>query len=80
MPVMDGLEAIRTIRGEEAASGRPRLPIVVVSANVAPEQLAASRTAGADGHVGKPIRPEELFTAISEAVRSGEGQAERQAG
>ena len=80
MPVMDGLEAIRAIRGEEAASGRPRLPIVVVSANVAPEQLAASRTAGADGHVGKPIRPEELFNAIAEAVRDGDSEAERQVG
>jgi signal transduction histidine kinase/ActR/RegA family two-component response regulator len=68
MPVMDGLEAIRTIRGEEASVGRPRLPIVVVSANVAPEHLAASSAAGADGHVGKPIRPEELFAAIAEAV------------
>jgi signal transduction histidine kinase/ActR/RegA family two-component response regulator len=72
MPVMDGLEAIRTIRGEEAASGRPRLPIVVVSANVAPEHLAASSAAGADGHVGKPIRPEELFSAIAEAVRGSD--------
>ena len=68
MPVMDGLEAIRTIRREEAASGRPRLPIVVVSANVAPEHLAASAAAGADAHVGKPIRPEELFGAIAGAV------------
>jgi signal transduction histidine kinase/CheY-like chemotaxis protein len=69
MPVMDGLEAIRTIRGEEASSGRPRLPIVVVSANVAPEHLAASSAAGADGHVGKPIRPDELVAAIAGAVR-----------
>ncbi len=68
MPVMDGLEAIRTIRREEAASGRPRLPIVVVSANVAPEHLAASAAAGADAHVGKPIRAEELFGAIAGAV------------
>ncbi len=77
MPVMDGLEAIRTIRGEEASSGRPRLPIVVVSANVAPEHLAASSAAGADGHVGKPIRPEELVAAIAGAVRdSGESLAQ----
>ncbi len=69
MPVMDGLEAIRAIRGEEASLGRPRLPIVVVSANVAPEHLAASSAAGADGHVGKPIRPEELVSAIAEAVK-----------
>ena len=78
MPVMDGLEAIRAIRGEEASSGRPRLPIVVVSANVAPEHMAASSAAGADGHVGKPIRPEELFSAIAEAVK-GEDEV-RQAG
>ena len=71
MPVMDGLTAIRAIRGEEAASGRPRLPIVVVSANVAPEHLAASHQAGADGHVGKPIRADELLAAIADAVRRG---------
>ncbi len=81
MPVMDGLEAIRTIRDEEASLGRPRLPIVVVSANVAPEHLAASSAAGADGHVGKPIRPEELFAAMAEAVNGGEElQAEAQTG
>ena len=80
MPVMDGLEAIRAIRGEEASSGRPRLPIVVVSANVAPEHLAASCAAGADGHVGKPIRPSELFSAIAEAVAGGEGQGLHRAG
>ena len=80
MPVMDGLEAIRTIRGEEASSGRPRLPIVVVSANVAAEHMAASSAAGADGHVGKPIRPEELFSAIAEAVGGVEGQGLRRAG
>ena len=71
MPVMDGLTAIRTIRGEEAESGRARLPIVVVSANVAPEQLTATRVAGADGHIGKPIRTEELVAAIAEAVSGG---------
>ncbi len=70
MPVMDGLDAIRAIRCEEASSGRPRLPIVVVSANVAPEHLAASTLAGADGHVGKPISPEELVSAIAEAVHA----------
>ena len=80
MPVMDGLTAIKCIRGEEAASGRPRLPIVVVSANVAPEHLAASRVAGADGHVGKPIRPHELVAAIAGAVKGGEEESQVQTG
>jgi signal transduction histidine kinase/AmiR/NasT family two-component response regulator len=75
MPVMDGLSAIRAIRNEEQASGRPRLPIVVLSANVAPEHLAASQTAGADGHVGKPIRLEDLSAAMNEAMQGGEDAA-----
>ncbi|OXE35581.1 MAG: hypothetical protein CGW95_12965, partial [Phenylobacterium zucineum] len=33
MPVMDGLEATRSIRAFELAQGRPRLPIVAMTAN-----------------------------------------------
>lgn len=64
MPVMDGLTAIREIRASEHG-GKPRAPIIVVSANTSPEDLAASSNAGADGHVGKPIRAEALFATIS---------------
>lgn len=63
MPVMDGLEATRRIRGlggEEA-----RVPIIALSANVLPEQIAEGRAAGMDAHVGKPIDPRELLTAIA---------------
>ena len=64
MPVMDGLSAIREIRAAEA-TGQPRAPIIVISANTSPEDLAASTNAGADGHLGKPIRAEALFATIS---------------
>jgi CheY-like chemotaxis protein len=64
MPVMDGLAAIREIRAAER-EGRQRAPIIVISANTSPEDLAASSNAGADGHVGKPIRAEALFATIS---------------
>jgi len=67
MPVMDGLQAIRAIRAEEAGRTTPRAPIVVLSANTSPDDRQASALAGADGHIGKPIRAEELFGAI-EAV------------
>ncbi len=69
MPVMDGLSAIRTVRAEEAMLGRPRLPMVVLSANVMPEHIAASTAAGADGHIGKPIRAMELLGAVSAALQ-----------
>jgi CheY-like chemotaxis protein len=70
MPVMDGLSATRAIRALEAAKGLPRLPIVVVSANVMREHVAASAEAGADDHVGKPVHASTLIKAVLEAVGS----------
>ena len=64
MPVMDGLTAIRAIRKAEGP-GLPRAPIIVISANTSPDDLRASDAAGADRHIGKPIRAEALFDAIS---------------
>jgi CheY-like chemotaxis protein len=64
MPVMDGLEAIRAIRAEEAASGRAATPVIVLSANTSPLDRQASAEAGADGHIGKPIRADDLLAAI----------------
>ena len=68
MPVMGGLDAIRAIRAEEAQTGRSATPVVVLSANTAPEDLTASAEAGADGHIGKPVRVQELFAAIEAAL------------
>jgi len=74
MPVMDGLSAIRAIRAEEARSDRARLPMIVLSANVMPEHLAASSAAGADDHIGKPIRAEDLVRAIDAALKGRAGE------
>jgi CheY-like chemotaxis protein len=68
MPVMDGLTAIQAIRAEEAGAGRAATPVVVLSANTAPEDRRASAAAGADGHIGKPICADELFAAIEAAL------------
>ena len=80
MPVMDGLSAIRAMRAEETALGRRRLPMVVLSANVMPEHLAASMAAGADGHIGKPIRAEELLGAVANAMNGVEADELLKAG
>jgi CheY-like chemotaxis protein len=68
MPVMDGLTAIRRIRAFEAAAQRPRMPIVVLSANVMTEHRQASAAAGADGHIGKPVSVEQLIAAVRDAL------------
>lgn len=67
MPVMDGLEAIREIRRTEAPA-QPRTPIIVISANASIEDREASAQAGADRHIAKPVRAEELFGVIAEVL------------
>lgn len=68
MPVMDGYTAIREIRRFEAATGRSRTPVLVISANVMANDIRASREAGADLHMGKPIVPVVLLERVADAV------------
>jgi PAS domain S-box-containing protein len=58
MPILNGLEATRDIRALGGAHAS--LPIVALTANVFPEQLAQCRDAGMDDCLGKPFGPEEL--------------------
>ncbi|HAT11977.1 MAG TPA: hypothetical protein DCS97_15665 [Planctomycetes bacterium] len=61
MPGIDGLEAVRRIRAEEW--GRT-MPIVVLTASVFAEQLAAVRLAGADEALPKPYRVEDIHQCL----------------
>jgi len=75
MPVMDGLEATRLIRQDEAASGKPRTPILMLSANALPEHRLAGELAGADGHVAKPITVSGLMGALNAVLEPAETAA-----
>jgi CheY-like chemotaxis protein len=70
MPVMDGLTATRRIREMEDAGGR-RIPIIAMTANVLPEQVARCLEAGMDDHIGKPIDPAALIETLSRWGPSG---------
>lgn len=65
MPVMDGLTAARQIREEERRRGRPRTPIIAVTANVYETDRLATRDAGMDGFVAKPITRQELAAVLT---------------
>jgi PAS domain S-box-containing protein len=60
MPGMDGIEAARAIRAGEARSGRPRTPIVALTADALEDGKKACREAGMDGFLTKPVDPAEL--------------------
>lgn len=68
MPVMDGMEAARAIRREEAAARRTRTPILALTANALSHQIEEYMAAGMDGHVAKPIEIEKLYEAICLAI------------
>jgi CheY-like chemotaxis protein len=65
MPVMDGFEATRQIRAFEAEQGRPRTPVIIVSANCLQEHVDAGVAAGADGHLAKPVSAAALIGALA---------------
>jgi CheY-like chemotaxis protein len=64
MPNMDGLTAARRIRAAAAPEAR-RVPIIAMTANVLPEQVARCLDAGMDDHLGKPISPTKLLEALN---------------
>jgi PAS domain S-box-containing protein len=60
MPGMDGIDATRAIRAQEAAAGRPRVPIVALTADALETGKRACQDAGMDGFLTKPVDPAEL--------------------
>jgi PAS domain S-box-containing protein len=75
MPVMDGLEATRTIRAFELHEARPPTPIVAVTANARSEDIAASRLAGCDEHLSKPLSKRALLDAIERLAGHATGDS-----
>jgi len=63
LPVRDGHELVREVRRLQPA-GRGLLPVVALTAFARPEDRARSLEAGFDEHLGKPLKPHALVTAI----------------
>ncbi|MDT8759422.1 ATP-binding protein [Sphingomonas psychrotolerans] len=78
MPVMDGLSATRAIRSH--GFGPDVLPILALTANAYPDDIAACLREGMQAHIAKPVQLQQLSIALSKwAAKSGVAQAsERQ--
>jgi CheY-like chemotaxis protein len=85
MPACDGYAATRAIRAE--GIGPEDLPIIALTANAFPEDIAEARSAGMQEHLAKPIAFATLAralqrwlpTRIVEAAPSALGQAQGRA-
>ncbi|MCW5632738.1 MAG: PAS domain S-box protein [Rubrivivax sp.] len=67
MPEMDGYALARAIRSEEAerrSHGKPRLPIVALTANALRGESARAEAAGMDEYLTKPLRLQALAATL----------------
>ncbi|NJN62484.1 MAG: response regulator [Coleofasciculaceae cyanobacterium RL_1_1] len=69
MPKIDGLEATRQIRrlaqdGHAETERFATLPIVAMTAHAMTDDREKSLTAGMNGHIAKPVVPDELFAIL----------------
>lgn len=71
MPIMDGLEATRTIRSRERETGR-RVHICAMTANAMKEDVKICRQAGMDDYISKPVRERDVSTVIRKIAAEAE--------
>lgn len=79
MPVMDGLSATAAIRALEAEERRARTPLIILTANALPDHVEAALSAGADGHLAKPITMDSLFDGVAAALEAARPAQDRAA-
>jgi len=66
MPVMDGITALEAIRAGRA--GDPALPVIALTASAMAGDRERFLDMGFDDHLGKPVKPVDLITAIVRAL------------
>jgi signal transduction histidine kinase/ActR/RegA family two-component response regulator len=74
MPDMDGMTATARIRERERETGRPRTPIVALTANAMAHHIEQYLAAGMDSHVSKPIQAMALFEAVVAVTQGGDAE------
>lgn len=71
MPIMDGLEATRRIKGDSRFAD---LPIIAMTAHALEEERQKCFAAGMCDHVAKPLGEDKLFEALARHCQAGDGR------
>lgn len=67
MPNMNGYDAAKAIRRLDRTDGK-HVPILAMTANAFPEDVAKAKSSGMNGHIAKPIHKEILFENIKKCL------------
>lgn len=70
MPGMDGISAIREIR--KRGDAKASVPVIVVTADTAPDLRERCLEAGADDVIFKPVAMDILFESMGRVLASGD--------
>lgn len=70
MPEMDGCTAAGRIRALDRADAKT-VPIIALTANAFPEDIARTAAAGMNVHLSKPIDPRLLWITLQQVMRGG---------
>lgn len=73
MPIMDGLESARQIRAIEREDAK-QIPILALTANALPSDVEASRAAGMNAHLAKPVDAELLYGTLKKCISIAQNQ------
>lgn len=76
MPEMDGCEAAAKIRALERADAK-EVPIIALTANAFPEDIARTAAAGMNVHLSKPIEPDLLWAALQKLISAASFQTDK---
>ncbi|RJP71398.1 MAG: response regulator [Candidatus Abyssobacteria bacterium SURF_17] len=66
-PNLDGLDVLRELQKQQKMRG---IPVIIISAKAAEEDIREARRLGAREYIVKPFGPEELVGAIARVLAS----------
>jgi len=69
MPVMDGLEFLKSLAGVDAAKG---VPVIMITTEGSEARVVEALSAGAKGYLRKPFTPEQVKERVAALLGVGQ--------